>query len=113
VGDQAAIRMLLEDVLSEAGHRVLAAADGPAALELARRYAGAVDLLITDVVSGPQRASQITPLRPSVIVLYMSGYTDHALLRKGAIEQGAAFLQKPFLPESLLSKIDELLSSRR
>jgi two-component system cell cycle sensor histidine kinase/response regulator CckA len=117
VEDQAAIRMLLEDVLSEAGHRVLAAADGRAALVLAQQYAGAVDLLITDVVmpemSGPELASQVTPLRPSVIVLYMSGYTDHALLRKGAIEQGAAFLQKPFLPESLLSKIDELLSSRR
>jgi two-component system cell cycle sensor histidine kinase/response regulator CckA len=117
VEDQAAIRMLLEDVLTEAGHRVLAAADGPAALELTRQYTGAVDLLITDVVmpemSGPELASQITPLRPSVIVLYMSGYTDHALLSKGAIEQGAAFLQKPFLPESLLSKIDELLSARR
>jgi CheY-like chemotaxis protein len=109
--------MLLEDVLSEAGHRILAAADGRAALELATEYTGAVDLLITDVVmpemSGPDLASRITPLRPSVIVLYMSGYTDHALLHRGAIEQGAAFLQKPFLPESLLSKIDELLSARR
>ena len=117
VEDQAAIRMPLEDVLSEAGHRVLAAADGRAALELATKYTGAVDLLITDVVmpemSGPDLASRITPLRPSVIVLYMSGYTDHALLHRGAIEQGAAFLQKPFLPESLLSKIDELLSARR
>lgn len=117
VEDQAAIRMLLEDVLSEAGHRILAAADGRAALELATEYTGAVDLLITDVVmpemSGPDLASRITPLRPSVIVLYMSGYTDHALLHRGAIEQGAAFLQKPFLPESLLSKIDELLSARR
>jgi two-component system cell cycle sensor histidine kinase/response regulator CckA len=117
VEDQAAIRMLLEDVLSEAGHQVVAAADGRAALELTQAFTGAVDLLITDVVmpemSGPDLASQIAPLRPGVIVLYMSGYTDHALLRKGAIEQGAAFLQKPFLPESLLSKIDELLSSRR
>jgi two-component system cell cycle sensor histidine kinase/response regulator CckA len=117
VEDQAAIRMLLEDVLSEAGHRVVAAADGSAALEVAGQYTGALDLLITDVVmpemSGPDLASQLTPLRPSMIVLYMSGYTDHALLHRGAIEQGAAFLQKPFLPESLLCKIDELLSSRR
>lgn len=117
VEDQAAIRMLLEDVLSEAGHRVLAAPDGRAALELAAEYTGAVDLLITDVVmpimSGPNLASQMTGLRPSVIVLYMSGYTDHALLQRGVMEQGAAFLQKPFLPESLLSKIDELLSARR
>ena len=117
VEDQAAIRMLLEDVLSEAGHRVLAAANGSAALGLAADYSGAVDLLITDVVmpemSGPQLASQITVLRPTMIVLYMSGYTDHALLRRSAIEHGTALLQKPFLPEALLSKVDELLSSRR
>jgi len=117
VEDQAAIRMLLEDVLSEAGHRVLGAADGRAAVEIASDYAGAVDLLITDVVmpemSGPDLASQMIPGRPNLIVLYMSGYTDHALLQRGALEQGAAFLQKPFLPEFLLSKIDELLSSRR
>jgi DNA-binding NtrC family response regulator len=117
VEDQAAIRMLLEDVLSEAGHQVLAAADGRGALELAGQYTGAVDLLITDVVmpemSGPDLASQISPARPSLIVLYMSGYTDHALLHRSALEQGTAFLQKPFLPESLLAKIDELLSSRR
>lgn len=117
VEDQAAIRMLLEDVLSEAGHRVLAAPDGRRALELAREYSGAVDLLVTDVVmpemSGPDLASQMAPLRPGAMVLYISGYTDHALLHRGAIEQGAGFLQKPFLPESLLSKIDELLSARR
>jgi two-component system cell cycle sensor histidine kinase/response regulator CckA len=64
-------------------------------------------------MSGPDLASQIALVRPGMIVLFMSGYTDHALLRRGAIEQGTAFLQKPFLPESLLSKIDELLSARR
>jgi two-component system, cell cycle sensor histidine kinase and response regulator CckA len=117
VEDQAAIRMLLEDVLSEAGHRILAAPDGRAALQLAEEYSGTVDLLITDVVmpemSGPDLASRMTLLRPSMIVLYMSGHTDHALLHRGAIEQDAAFLQKPFLPDSLLSKIEELLSARR
>jgi len=64
-------------------------------------------------MSGPELASQITLLRPAVIVLYMSGYTDHALLHRRAVERSTAFLQKPFLPESLLSKVDELLSSRR
>jgi len=117
VEDQAAIRILLEDVLSEAGHRVLAAANGRAALQLSEEHAGDVDLLVTDVVmpemSGPDLASRITPARPSVIVLYMSGYTDHAMLQRGAALPGTALLQKPFLPESLLAKIDELLSSRR
>ncbi len=117
VEDQAAVRMLLEDVLSEAGHRVLAAADGGAALALARKDGGVVDLLITDVVlpelSGPDLASQIAPRWPGIVVLYMSGSTGHALLNRGACKQDAAFLQKPFLPESLLSKVDQLLNSRR
>jgi DNA-binding NtrC family response regulator len=64
-------------------------------------------------MSGPDLASQMATVRPRMIVLYMSGYTDHALLQRGAMEQSRAFLQKPFLPESLLAKIDELLSARR
>ena len=112
VEDEAAIRMLMEDVLSEVGHRVLSAANGPAALKLAEAEDN-IDLLITDVVlpdmSGPALAGQLTLLRPGLIVLYVSGYTDHALLHRGTIEQGTAFLQKPFLPQTLLIKVDELL----
>jgi len=113
VEDQAAIRMLAEDVLAEAGHRVLSAANGRAALQLAQKHPDAIDLLITDVVmpemSGPDLADQLLKSRPGLIVLFISGYTDHALLHRGAIEQGTAFLQKPFLPEALMAKVNELL----
>jgi len=75
--------------------------------------AGPVDLLITDVVMpemrGPDLAEQLLKSRPGLIVLFISGYTDHALLHRGAIEQGTAFLQKPFLPETLMAKVNELL----
>ena len=113
VEDQAAIRLLAEDVLAEAGHQVLSASNGRAALELACKYSDHIDLLITDVVmpemSGPDLADQLVRSRPGVAVLYISGYTDHALLHRGAIEQGTAFLQKPFLPESLIARVNKLL----
>ena len=115
VEDQAAIRLLAEDVLSEAGHRVLAAGSGKSAVDLAAKQSNDIDLLITDVVmpemSGPDLVAQLSRSRPGMIVLYISGYTDHALLHQGVIEQGTAFLQKPFLPETLLMKVDELLSA--
>ena len=113
VEDQAAIRMLAEDVLSDAGHLVLSASNGRVALELAIKHRDHIDLLITDVVmpemSGPDLADQLTKSRPGLIVLFISGYTDHALLHRGAIEQGTAFLQKPFLPETLMARVNELL----
>jgi len=112
VEDQAAIRMLAEDVLLEAGHEVLSAPHGRAALQMAETHRGEIDLLITDVVmpelSGPELAEQMTRLRPDLRVLYISGYTDHALLHRGAIEEGTAFLQKPFLPAALLDKVESL-----
>jgi PAS domain S-box-containing protein len=114
VEDQAAIRMLAEDVLIDAGHEVLSAPNGRAALQTAEAHRGEIDLLITDVVmpelSGPELAEQLSRLRPDLLVLYISGYTDHALLHRGAIEQGTAFLQKPFLPAALLEKVDSLWS---
>lgn len=113
VEDQAAIRMLAEDVLTEGGHRVLSAANGRAALQLAQKHNGTIDLLVTDVVmpemSGPDLSDQLTKLRPALIVLFVSGYTDHALLHRGTIEQGTAFLQKPFLPRDLIAKVNQLL----
>lgn len=105
--------MLAEEVLADAGHRVLSAANGRAAVQLAQKHPGPIDLLITDVVmpemSGPDLADQLLQSRPGLIVLFISGYTDHALLHRGAIEQGTAFLQKPFLPDALMAKVNELL----
>jgi PAS domain S-box-containing protein len=115
VEDEAVNRMLAEDVLSEAGHQVISAGNGRAALRLLEQHPDRIDLLITDVVmpemGGPELAAHLASSRPGLAILYMSGYTDHALLHRGVIEQGTAFLQKPFLPEALLKKVDELLRS--
>jgi len=78
--------------------------------ELVEKHKDRIDLLIAEVLmpamSGPELAVQLSVARPDMIVLYVSGYTT--LLHRGAIEQGTAFLQKPFLAESLLMKVDEL-----
>jgi signal transduction histidine kinase len=113
VEDQAIVRMLEEDTLAADGHQVLSAGSGLAALKLAEAYHAKIDLLITDVVmpemSGPDVAARLTQVRPGLIVLYTSGYSDHALLRGGVFEAGTAFLQKPFLPQALIDKVQELL----
>ena len=114
VEDEAAIRLGAEDFLSEAGYIVLSAGSGQEALRLLDKQPRTVDVLVTDVVmpgmNGPELAERLLGLQPKISVVYMSGYTDHALLRRGMIEQGTAFLPKPFLPRMLLAKIDELLS---
>jgi len=116
VEDQAAIRMLGEDILADAGHEVLSASNGRAALELIQKKDEHIDLLVTVVVmpelNGPELATRLLKSQPGLIVLYVSGYPDHALLQRGAIEQGTAFLQKPFLPEVLLDKVNELLQQQ-
>jgi len=116
VEDEAAIRLATEDVLSDAGNLVLSAVNGRAALRLLEERPRKIDLLITDVVmpemSGPELAEQLARLQPGLSVLYVSGYTDHSLFHRGAIEQGTAFLPKPFLPQTLLAKVDEMLGAR-
>ena len=76
----------------------------------------AIDLMVVDVVmpeiSGPELVRQLAPLRPGTHVLYISGYTDEAIVHHGIPESGAAFLQKPFLPDALARKVREVLDSR-
>ena len=114
VEDQAPVRMLAEDVLLEAGHRVLSAANGVEAAKIADKFRDTIDLLITDVVmpemSGPELVNRLSRMRPGMGVLYVSGYTDHTLLHRGVIEAGTAFLPKPFSPEALVARVGELLS---
>ena len=115
VEDQAAVRLFAQDVLSDAGYNVLAASNGAAALENATSYQDNIDLLITDVVmpgmNGLQLAAQLAVVRPGLRVLYVSGYADSALLHRGVILENVALLPKPFSPQSLVSKVDELLQS--
>lgn len=117
VEDEDAVRRLASTVLERRGYAVLAGCDGEAALQLAARHTGPLDLLVTDVVmprmSGPQLAAQLTQARPGLKVLYLSGYTDDTIIHHGVLREGVAFLQKPFSPEALTRKVREVLDAPR
>jgi two-component system, cell cycle sensor histidine kinase and response regulator CckA len=109
------VRTLTRRLLEANGHTVLLASRGDAALELARSHEARIDLLITDVVmpgmSGRDLADQVQTLLPGIKVLYLSGYTDDAIVRHGVLEPGVAFLQKPFTADTLARKVREVLDS--
>jgi signal transduction histidine kinase/CheY-like chemotaxis protein len=113
VEDETVVRRLVAEILETTGYTVMQAGDGPSALELLRRHAGKLDLLVTDVVmpgmSGPEVAQAVTSMRPGTQVLYTSGYTDSAIGHHGVLEPGIAFLQKPFSADDLGRKVRALL----
>jgi signal transduction histidine kinase/ActR/RegA family two-component response regulator len=113
--DELGVRKLVREVLEQAGHTVLEAASGPAALQAAKGYAGAIQLLLTDVVmpemSGPELAKQLTTARPELKVLYMSGYTEEAILQHGMLSAGITLLQKPFSKDDLLRRVRDVMDS--
>jgi PAS domain S-box-containing protein len=113
VEDEEAVRKLASRVLEARGYTVLRAADGLQALDTVERHPGAIDLLITDVVmprmSGRELADLVRPRRPATKVLYVSGYTDDAIVHHGVLDAGVMFLQKPFTPDSLARKVKEIL----
>jgi two-component system cell cycle sensor histidine kinase/response regulator CckA len=115
VEDDAEVRIFVNRMLVESGYRVLATSSGDEALELAgeRRR---IDLLLTDVVmrglSGRETAERLRRLQPDVAVLYMSGYTDDVILRRGVLERDTAFLQKPFGSADLAREVRRVLDAR-
>jgi len=113
VEDDETIRNLVLKVLKGNGYTVLAAANGDEAERVAGQHRGRIHLLITDVVlpglSGPEVARRLVTTRTDTRVLYLSGYTNDAVLRRGVLEAGVAFLQKPFTPGVLGRKIREVL----
>jgi PAS domain S-box-containing protein len=113
--DETAVRVLVRRVLDRAGYRVLEAESGPAALALLDAEPGPVHLLLTDVVmpgmSGPELAARITPRFPGMRVLYISGYTDEAIVQHGVLHPSVSFLEKPFTPEVLLRKVREVVGA--
>jgi two-component system, cell cycle sensor histidine kinase and response regulator CckA len=117
VEDQAAIRRLAEEVLSEAGHTVLSAPNGRVALDLATEYEGEIDLLVTDVVmpelNGPELVAQLSRSRPGTRVLYISGFVGDAIDPRAVQNGHSAFLKKPFLPSVLAEKVSSLLGKQR
>jgi two-component system, cell cycle sensor histidine kinase and response regulator CckA len=111
--DADGVRTVMENVLKRNGYAVLQAHDGTGALELVQAHPEPIHLLITDVImpgmSGRQLADRLRHLRPELRVLFVSGYTDDAIIRHGMLEPGIAFLQKPFTPQSLTRKVREVL----
>ncbi len=111
--DEPALRALARHVLGMHGYTVLEAGNGEKALRIAEDYKSTIHLLVTDVVmpamSGRQLAERLTAVRTGMKVVYLSGYTDDAVVRHGVLQAKAAFLQKPFTPGALAQKVREVL----
>jgi len=113
VEDEEAVRELVSIVLEKYGYTVLQALDSEEALSLLQQKP--VDLLLTDVVmpglSGRFLADQALSLQPDIEILYMSGYTDNAIVHHGVLDEGTNFIQKPFSPQALLQTIRQVLDN--
>jgi len=117
VEDEEAVRGLARRVLEGGGYTVLAGADADEALKLSRQHAGVIDLLVTDVVmprtSGPQLADQLLAERPRMKVLFISGYAELEIAKRGVLRAETELLQKPFTPDRLIERVREILDNRR
>ena len=115
VEDEEDVRGLARDVLVEGGYTVLVAATAEEAVRICEDHESPISLLLSDVVmpkvSGPQLAQRLVDLRPELHVLYMSGYTDEAIVHHGVLEPGTAFIEKPFTPEGLCGKVRDVLDA--
>jgi len=115
VEDAAAVRAIIHEVLRRNGYNVLEAVDGENALQIGASYDGPIHLLLTDVVmprmGGRALAEHFSKLRPDTRVLFVSGYTDDAIVRHGVLEPGVNYLEKPFTPDDLARKVRLLLDT--
>jgi CheY-like chemotaxis protein len=115
VEDEANLRYLARQFLEKQGYRVIEAADGAVAMQIAVAREAVIHLLLTDVImpgmNGRELAQRILEIRPNVRVLYMSGYTENVIGRNGMLDTGVRLLQKPFTLRDLKSKVREVLNS--
>jgi CheY-like chemotaxis protein len=115
VEDDRAVRNLVERVLNSRGYQVLSAGHGGDALQLARERNGDIDLVLTDIVmpamSGRELVDALRSTRPQVRVLYMSGYTDDEIVRRGLHDPHMSFIQKPFTAEKLALQVRKILDA--
>jgi DNA-binding NtrC family response regulator len=114
VEDEASVLRLVRRVLEGEGMVVLSAQDAEEALLLTSQHGGVIDLLLTDVVmpgqNGIEFARRLEKERPGTRVLFMSGYADHAAVQRDIIDAGRPFLQKPFAPDRLVTRVKDVLA---
>jgi two-component system cell cycle sensor histidine kinase/response regulator CckA len=115
VEDEEMVREMAREILRESGYQVLEARHGQEALLVAEQHHGPIHVMLSDVVmpqmSGRELAEQLSPRRREMKVLYMSGYTDDAIVHHGVLDEGMAFIEKPFTPLALARKLREVLST--
>jgi PAS domain S-box-containing protein len=115
VEDAERVRAVVREILEMQGYEVIEACHGVDALKLSSLHPGPIHLMVTDVVmpemSGRELAQRLGPMRPTMKVLYISGYTDDAIVRHGVLDADMAFLSKPFTPDALTAKVREILDA--
>jgi DNA-binding NtrC family response regulator len=115
VDDEDYIRELVSAILEIEGYNILEAGGGPQALKVADEFDGKIHLLLTDVVMSPMTGSElvklISPIRPEMKVLYISGFPDDAIVQHGIHQSQVSFLPKPFTPKVLVQKIRTVLDT--
>jgi CheY-like chemotaxis protein len=113
VEDEEAVRGLACRILEKQGYRVIPAQHGRDAMDIATKEEGRIDLVLTDVVmpgmNGRGLVERLSGIRPSIKSLYMSGYTDDDIIRRGFLEPSKSFLQKPFTTDALLQTVRKVL----
>ncbi len=117
VEDEEMLRKLACQILKGHGYQILESANGGEAIAVSEQHEGAIHLLLTDVImpgmNGQALATRLVESRPSLQVLFMSGYTDDAIVHQGVLNQSANFIQKPFPPASLARKVREILDQEK
>jgi signal transduction histidine kinase/ActR/RegA family two-component response regulator len=115
VEDEEMVRKMVREILQMRGYDVLEAQNGREALAIAVECERPIQLMVTDVVmpemNGPELARRLAELLPDLKVLYMSGYTDEAIVHHGVLNEGVAFMEKPFTPDTLARRVREVLTA--
>jgi CheY-like chemotaxis protein len=117
IEDETLVRELTHEILTGQGYRVLDAGSGEEAIRVFEAHPGPIQLVVTDVImpgmNGREVYERMAQLRPDLKVLYMSGYTQSAIVHRGVLEPGTAFVQKPFTIPGFLERVREVLDTSR